>query len=56
VIDELPEKERTVITLYYYEGLLLKEIADILNVTESRVSQIHSKVLAKMKTKLEKVV
>jgi len=56
VIDELPEKERTVITLYYYEGLLLKEIADILNVTESRVSQIHSKVLAKMRSKLEKVI
>ena len=56
VIDALPEKERLVITLYYYEGLLLKEIADILQVTESRVSQIHSKVLAKMRTKLEKVV
>ena len=56
VIDELPEKERLVITLYYYEGLLLKEIADILSVTESRVSQIHSKVLAKMRIKLEKVV
>jgi RNA polymerase sigma factor for flagellar operon FliA len=56
VIEELPEKERQVITLYYYEGLLLKEIADILKVTESRVSQIHSKVLAKMKLKLEKVV
>jgi len=56
VIDELPEKERLVITLYYYEGLLLKEIADILRVTESRVSQIHSKVLAKMRTKLEKVI
>ena len=56
VIDDLPEKERLVITLYYYEGLLLKEIADILNVTESRVSQIHSKVLAKMRIKLEKVV
>ena len=55
VIDSLPEKERLVITLYYYEGLLLKEIADILQVTESRVSQIHSKVLAKMRTKLEKV-
>jgi RNA polymerase sigma factor for flagellar operon FliA len=56
VIDALPEKERMVITLYYYEGLLLKEIADILQVTESRVSQIHSKVLAKMRTKLEKVI
>jgi len=56
VIDTLPEKERLVITLYYYEGMLLKEIADILQVTESRVSQIHSKVLAKMRIKLEKVV
>jgi len=56
VIDGLPEKERLVVTLYYYEGLLLKEIADILQVTESRVSQIHSKVLAKMRIKLEKVV
>ena len=56
VIDSLPEKERLVITLYYYEGLLLKEIAEILQVTESRVSQIHSKVLAKMRTKLEKII
>jgi len=56
VIDSLPEKERLVITLYYYEGLLLKEIAEMLGVTESRVSQIHSKVLAKMRTKLQKVM
>ncbi|MCL2248415.1 MAG: FliA/WhiG family RNA polymerase sigma factor [Oscillospiraceae bacterium] len=56
VIDALPEKERMVISLYYYDGLLLKEIADILHVTESRVSQIHSKVLTKMRTKLEKVM
>jgi len=56
VIDELPEKERIVITLYYYEGLLLKEIADVLSVTESRVSQIHSKVLAKMRAKLAHIV
>jgi RNA polymerase sigma factor for flagellar operon FliA len=52
LIDALPEKERYVITMYYYEGMLLKEIADALNVTESRVSQIHSKVLAKMRQKL----
>jgi len=56
VIESLPEKERLVIILYYYEGLLLKEIAEILQVTESRVSQIHSKVLAKMRIKLEKVI
>ena len=52
IIDTLAEKERLVITLYYYEGLLLKEIADILGVTESRVSQIHSKVLLKIKARL----
>jgi RNA polymerase sigma factor, FliA/WhiG family len=51
-IDTLGEKERLVVTLYYYEGLLLKEIADIMGVTESRVSQIHSKVLMKLKVKL----
>ena len=56
IIDALPDKERLVITLYYYEGLLLKEIADIMQVTESRVSQIHSKVLAKMRTRLEKAI
>ena len=51
-VDTLSEKERLVITLYYYEELLLKEIADILGVTESRVSQIHSRVLMKLKAKL----
>jgi RNA polymerase sigma factor for flagellar operon FliA len=56
VIEELPDKERLLITLYYYEGLLLKEIAEIMRATESRVSQIHSKVLAKMRIKLEKVI
>ena len=55
-IESLPEKERLVITLYYYEGLLLKEIADILHVTESRVSQIHSKALSRMSVKLKKYV
>lgn len=56
LIDSLPEKERLVITLYYYEELLLKEIAEILGVTESRVSQIHSKVLIKLGNKLKSVV
>jgi len=56
LIETLPEKERLVITLYYYEELILKEIAEVLGVTESRVSQIHSKVLAKMKQKLAKLI
>lgn len=52
-ISTLKENERTVITLYYYEELTLKEIAAVLGVTESRVSQIHSKVLSKMKGQLK---
>lgn len=53
VLDEalqiLTEKERKVITLYYYEDLTLKEISNILEVSESRVSQLHTKALVKMK-------
>lgn len=52
MIDALPERERHVITLYYYEELTLREIADILGVSESRVSQVHSKVILKFKTGL----
>lgn len=52
IIDELPRNEKTVVTLYYYEELTLKEIAKVLHVTESRVSQIHSKLLMKLRSKL----
>lgn len=48
LIQELPEQEQTVITLYYGEELLLKEISEILGVTESRVSQIHSRALYRL--------
>lgn len=51
-IDRLNEKERTVISLYYYENLKLKEIAEVLEITESRVSQIHSAALLKMKHRI----
>jgi len=47
-IDELPDNEKSVITLYYAEGLLLREISDILGVTESRVSQIHSRAIYRL--------
>ena len=46
------EKESKVILLYYYEELTLKEISNILEVSESRVSQLHTKALLKMRKKL----
>ncbi len=51
-INRLPEKERAVITFYYFEELTLKEISAIMNVTESRISQLHTKALLRMKGKL----
>jgi RNA polymerase sigma factor for flagellar operon FliA len=51
-IDELPEKERMVLTLYYYEELTMKEIALTLGVVESRVSQIHSSAVVRLRTSL----
>ncbi len=51
-IDKLPEKEKAVITFYYFEELTLKEISAIMNVTESRISQLHTKALLRMKGKL----
>jgi RNA polymerase sigma factor for flagellar operon FliA len=55
-IDRLPEREKTVITLYYYEGLTLKEIGEVLSVTESRVSQMHTKAILQLKAKLKQYV
>lgn len=51
-IDELPEKEKLVIVLYYYENLTLREIGEILNVSESRVCQIHTKVVLRLRVHL----
>lgn len=53
-LELLTEKERKVVTLYYYEELTLKEISNILEVSESRVSQLHTKALQKMKNKMGK--
>jgi RNA polymerase sigma factor for flagellar operon FliA len=52
VIDGLPEKERLVLTLYYYEELTMKEVALVLGVVESRVSQIHSMALGRLRSAL----
>ena len=52
VIRELEDKDRLVLIWYYYEGLSYKEIGNILNVTVSRVSQIHTQIIKKLKLKL----
>ncbi|GGY35449.1 RNA polymerase sigma factor WhiG [Streptomyces omiyaensis] len=54
-INTLPEREKTVVTLYYYEGLTLAEIGHVLGVTESRVSQIHTKSVLQLRAKLADV-
>jgi RNA polymerase sigma factor FliA len=54
-IDNLPEKERIVITLYYYEELNLKEIGAVLDLTESRISQLHSQAIIRLRGKMKKV-
>jgi len=51
-IKELPERDRTILGLYYYEHLNYQEISQILNITVSRVSQVHSKIIKTLKTKL----
>ena len=54
-IKELPEKEKKVLVLYYYEDLTLKEIGKILEVTESRVSQLHTKAIIRLRAKLTNI-
>ncbi len=51
-IDALPEKEKLVLSLYYYEELNLKEIAEIMELSESRISQLHSKGIMRLRGKL----
>ena len=51
-IDRLPHKERMVVTLYYYEELTMREIGSVLGITESRVSQLHSQAILRVKGKI----
>jgi len=51
-INTLPEREKIVVTLYYYEGLTLAEIGQVLGVTESRICQMHTKAVLQMRSKL----
>jgi RNA polymerase sigma factor for flagellar operon FliA len=52
-IERLPDRERIVIGLYYYEGLTLKEIGEVLGVTESRVSQLHTKAVLRLRGRIK---
>jgi RNA polymerase sigma factor for flagellar operon FliA len=56
VIEELPEKEKMVLSLYYWEELTMKEIGAVLGLTESRVCQLHNQALIRLKAKIEKEV
>ena len=51
-IGTLPDKERLVVSLYYYDDLNMKEIGNILGITESRVCQIHTKAVSRLRSKL----
>ncbi|WP_202708762.1 FliA/WhiG family RNA polymerase sigma factor [Sporosalibacterium faouarense] len=54
-IDSLPEKEKMIISMYYFDELTYKEIGEVLDLSESRISQIHSKAILKMKGSLNKI-
>ena len=51
-IEDLPEKEKEVISLYYYDELTMKEIGEVLDLTESRVSQIHTKAILRLRVRI----
>ncbi|WP_053957411.1 FliA/WhiG family RNA polymerase sigma factor [Inediibacterium massiliense] len=55
-LEELPEREQKIIQLYYYSELTYKEISNILGVSESRISQLHTKAILKLKGKMQKLL
>jgi RNA polymerase sigma factor FliA len=55
-INNLPEQERLVIAMYYYEELTLKQIGQVLSISESRASQVHTKAISRLKTRVAKVL
>ena len=53
-VEALPDKEKLIVSLYYYEELTLKEIGKVLEITESRVCQLHSQTMHRLKSRLKK--
>ena len=54
-IDALPEKERLILSLYYYEELTMKEIGKVVNLTESRVCQLHTQSILRLRGNLKEI-
>ena len=54
IIEELPSAERTVLSLYYYEELTMREIGGVLEVSESRVSQLHTAAMLRIRSRLRR--
>jgi RNA polymerase sigma factor for flagellar operon FliA len=55
-INDLPEKEKLILSLYYWEELTMKEIGRVMNLTEGRVCQLHSQALMRLKSRMEVLV
>lgn len=55
VVDLLAEREKIVVALYYYEGFTLAEIGQVLGVSESRVSQLHTKAMLQLRSRMAEV-
>jgi RNA polymerase sigma factor for flagellar operon FliA len=53
LINDLPEKEKLILSLYYWEELTMKEIGKVMNLTEGRVCQLHSQALIRLKARME---
>jgi len=56
MIKQLPEREQLILSLYYYEELTMKEIGQILGVNESRVSQLHTRAMLRIRAKLQAIL
>lgn len=56
VVGELPEKERQVLALYYYEELTMKEVGSVMGIGESRVSQIHTMAVIRLRARLQELM
>jgi RNA polymerase sigma factor for flagellar operon FliA len=55
-IANLPEKEKLVVSLYYYDELTMREIGEVLGYTESRISQMHTKAILRLRARLRTVI